>query len=106
MPTIVYSSFAEAEREILDYMLAITASSGHITITVVWPQTKPSADIHLAITMWPKLVDHYTINSTSAQIQKLKILVFNCKILIFSIIFTFRWIASSCENALSVSALL
>ena len=38
---------------------AITASLGHITITVVWPQTKPSADIGLAITMWPKLVDHY-----------------------------------------------
>src|SRR5690606_1317004 len=39
---------------------AITASSGHITITVVWPQTKPSEDIGLAITMWPELVDHYT----------------------------------------------
>ena len=39
---------------------AITASSGHITIMVVWHQTKASADIGLAITMWPKLVDHYT----------------------------------------------
>ena len=37
---------------------ATTANLGHITIIVVWHPTRPSTNIGLAITMWPKLVDH------------------------------------------------
>jgi hypothetical protein len=59
VPTVGYGSFAQAEREILEYMLGYYSQLRPLTITVVWPQTKPSADIGLAITMWPKLVDHY-----------------------------------------------
>lgn len=41
--------------------LAIIASLGYISITQVLPQTKSSADIGLAIKMWPELVDHYNL---------------------------------------------